>query len=132
MPNRSARATRGARSVRYTTTITAFVGSRPETRRASRQRLPGQATDGDIGKVDDASYEVGAGYVVVDTGPWILGKKVMLPAGVISRVDVTDKKVHVDRTKDEIKAAPEFDEKAYKEREYRDSIGGYYGTRGRL
>ena len=91
-----------------------------------------EATDGDIGKVDDASCEVGAGYVVVDTGPWILGKKVMLPAGVISRVDVTDKKVHVDRTKDEIKAAPEFDEKAYKEREYRDSIGGYYGTRGRL
>ena len=88
-----------------------------------------EATDGDIGKVDDASYEVGAGFVVVDTGPWILGKKVMLPAGVISRVDVSDKKVHVDWTKDEIKAAPEFDEKAYKEREYRDSIGGYYGQR---
>ena len=88
-----------------------------------------EATDGDIGKVDDASYEVGAGYIVVDTGPWILGKKVMLPAGVISRVDVSDKKVHVDRTKDEIKSAPEFDEKAYKERDYRDSLGGYYSSR---
>ena len=88
-----------------------------------------EATDGDIGKVDDASYEVGSGYIVVDTGPWILGKKVMLPAGVIRRVDVSDKKVHVDRTKDEIKSAPEFDEKAYKEREYRDSLGGYYGAR---
>ena len=64
-----------------------------------------EATDGDIGKVDDASYEVGAGYIVVDTGPWILGKKVMLPAGVISRVDVSEKKVHVDRTKDEIVCA---------------------------
>jgi hypothetical protein len=91
-----------------------------------------EATDGDIGKVDDASYEAGAGYIVVDTGPWIFGKKVMLPAGVVSRVDVTDKKVHVDRTKDEIKAAPEFDEKGYKEREYRESLGGYYGTRRTL
>jgi len=71
-----------------------------------------EATDGDIGKVDDASYEVGAGCVVVDTGPWILGKKVMLPAGVISRMDVSDKKVHLDRTKDEITSAPEFDEEA--------------------
>jgi hypothetical protein len=88
-----------------------------------------EATDGDIGKVDDASYEVGGGYIVVDTGPWILGKKVMLPAGVISRVDASDKKVHVDRTKDEIKSAPEFDAKAYKEREYRDSLGGYYSSR---
>ena len=45
----------------------------------------------------------------------------MLPAGVISRVDASAEKVHVDRTKDEIKSAPEFDEKAYKEREYRNS-----------
>jgi hypothetical protein len=88
-----------------------------------------EATDGDIGKVDDASYEAGAGYIVVDTGPWILGKKVMLPAGVIRHVDVSDKKIHVDRTKEEIKSAPEFDEKAYKETEYRDSLSGHYGAR---
>ena len=44
-----------------------------------------EATDGDIGKVDEKSNETEVGYLVVDTGPWILGKKVMLPAGVISR-----------------------------------------------
>jgi hypothetical protein len=48
----------------------------------------------------------------------------MLPAGVINRLDVNAKKLHVDRTNDEIKAAPEFDEKACKERAYRDSLGG--------
>ena len=42
-----------------------------------------EALDGAIGKVDDATYEVGSSYLVVDTGPWIFGKKVMLPAGVI-------------------------------------------------
>jgi hypothetical protein len=85
-----------------------------------------EATDGDIGKVDEASNEVGAGYIVVDTGPWIFGKKVMLPAGVISNVDSADERVHVDRTKDEIKDSPEFDQDTYKDRSYRDSLGGYY------
>jgi hypothetical protein len=89
-----------------------------------------EATDGDIGKIDDASNEVGAAYIVVDTGPWIFGKKVMLPAGLISQVDTTNEKVHVDRTKDEIKNSPEFDENTYREDTYRDKLGGYYDNPG--
>ena len=38
-----------------------------------------EAVDGSIGKVDDATYDVGSSHIVVDTGPWIFGKKVMLP-----------------------------------------------------
>jgi len=86
-----------------------------------------EATDGDIGKVDEATNEVGGSFIVVDTGPWIFGKKVMLPAGVISRVDHEDEKVYVNRTKDEIKNAPEFDEQRYRDQDYRDELGGYYG-----
>ena len=69
-----------------------------------------EAQDGSIGKVDDATYEVGSSYLVVDTGPWIFGKKVMLPAGVIQSVDHENEKIFVDRTKDEIKNAPEFED----------------------
>ena len=86
-----------------------------------------EALDGEIGSIDEKSNEVGSSYIVVDTGPWIFGKKVLLPAGVISRVDTTDEKVHVDRTKEEIKNAPEFDKDTYKDQTYRDSVGGYYG-----
>ena len=50
-------------------------------------------------------------------------------AGLISRVDTTDEKVHVDRTKHEIKDSPEFDESSYRESTYRDSLGDYYGRR---
>ena len=32
---------------------------------------------------------------MVKTGPWIFGRKVMLPAGVVSRVDVDAERVHV-------------------------------------
>ena len=50
-----------------------------------------------------------------------------LPAGVIDSVDADDEKVYVNRTKDEIKNAPEFDEDTYQSDEYRTNLGGYYG-----
>ena len=69
-----------------------------------------EALDGSIGKIDRRPTTSGASYVIVDTGPWIFGKKVMLPAGVIERVDENEKKVYVNRNKDQIKSAPEYDE----------------------
>jgi hypothetical protein len=89
-----------------------------------------EARDGGIGKVDEASYEVGAGYIVVDTGPWIFGSKVLLPAGVINRVDYPDEKVFVERSKEQIKNAPKFDEDRYRDDSYRSELGGYYGPGG--
>ncbi len=89
-----------------------------------------EAIDGSIGKIDEASNDVSASYLIVDTGPWIFGKKVMLPAGVIQRVDEDDEKVFVNRTKDEIKNAPEFDDSMFSDPGYRDSVGSYYGPGG--
>jgi hypothetical protein len=89
-----------------------------------------EAIDGSIGSIDEATNEVGASYIVIDTGPWIFGKKVMLPAGVIDRVDTDEETVYVNRTKDEIKDAPEFDESRYRDDAYRDELGGYYGPGG--
>jgi hypothetical protein len=86
-----------------------------------------EAVDGSIGKVDEATYEVGESYIVVDTGPWIFGKKVMLPAGTIKRVDRDDRKVYIHRSKDEIKSAPEFDKDTHTTRDYRAQLAVYYG-----
>ena len=90
-----------------------------------------EATDGGIGKVDEATNEVGGSYIVVDTGPWIFGKKVMLPAGVIRGIDPDDERVFVNRTKDEIKSAPEFDDAMVNDDTYHSSLGSYYGPGGR-
>jgi hypothetical protein len=88
-----------------------------------------RARDGDIGKIDEATYETGASYLVVDTGFWIFGKKRMLPAGVVERIDTDERVVHVNRTKDQIKSAPDWDPDAYRSDEsYRTSHGTYYGT----
>ncbi|MEO3779182.1 PRC-barrel domain containing protein [Micromonospora sp. B11E3] len=85
-----------------------------------------EATDGGIGRIDSASHEVGGSYLVVDTGRWIFGRKVMLPAGTVSHVDHDAREVHVDRTRDQIKAAPEYDENSHGDPAYRDRLGGYY------
>jgi len=94
------------------------------------------ATDGHIGKIDAATREVDGSYVVVDTGPWIFGRKVLLPAGTIERVDWDEKDVYVDRTKDEIKDSPELrDEDRVDDTdntfndEYRGRLSDYYGER---
>jgi hypothetical protein len=86
-----------------------------------------EAADGGIGKVDEASHEVSAQCLVVDTGPWIFGKKVLLPAGTVNHIDHEEQKVYVDRTKDQIKSAPEFEQETYTDPMYRDKVGGYYG-----
>jgi hypothetical protein len=86
-----------------------------------------EATDGGVGKVDEATADVRGGYVVVDTGPWIFGKRVLLPAGVIERVDDDDRKVYVNLTKEQIKNAPELEETAYEDDESRNALGEYYG-----
>ena len=85
-----------------------------------------EATDGEIGKVDEATREVGGSFLIVDPGPWIFGKKLMIPAGLIRDVDPDAETVFVNRTQDEIKNAPEFDETRYHDQTYRDELGSYY------
>ena len=45
-------------------------------------------------------------------------------------MDHEDEKVYVNRTKDQIKDAPEFDEDRYRDDAYRGELGSYYGTGG--
>ena len=85
-----------------------------------------EATDGHIGSIDEASYDVGNAWLVVDTGPWIFGRKVLLPAGTVQNVEHTERKVYVDRTKQQIKDSPEYDPDTFGTDEYRAQVGDYY------
>jgi len=88
-----------------------------------------EATDGSIGKIDDATNEVGGSYIVADTGPWIFGKHVLLPAGIVQRSDHENKIVYINRTKEEIKSSPEWDDDRAGDESYRSEVGTYYSTR---
>ena len=86
-----------------------------------------EATDGSIGSIDEHSSEVGSGYLIVDTGFWIFGKKRLIPAGVVRGVDHDQKKVSIALTKDEVKAAPDYDESTRDSDDwFRNSSGDYY------
>ncbi|WP_329389425.1 PRC-barrel domain-containing protein [Streptomyces sp. NBC_01351] len=90
-----------------------------------------EATDGSIGKVDKHSYEVGDAYLVVDTGVWIFGKEVLLPAGTVFRIDPAEEKVYVDSTKEQIKNAPAFHRHEHLgDIAYREELGAYYSAGG--
>jgi hypothetical protein len=68
------------------------------------------ALDGGIGKVQDVVERGSRTFLLVDTGPWIFGKTIKLPAGLVSSIDVEEGIVSVARSKDEVKSAPEHDD----------------------
>jgi hypothetical protein len=64
------------------------------------------ARDGDLGVVSDAAFTTGSSWILVDTRHWIIGKHVLLPAGVVRAVDSAARQVLVDLSKGDIKNAP--------------------------
>ncbi|MEU8777675.1 PRC-barrel domain containing protein [Streptomyces sp. NPDC048606] len=86
-----------------------------------------EAVDGSIGKIDKHTDDVSRSYVVVDTGPWIFGRRVMIPAGLITRVDTENETVHLSCGRDHVKDAPEFGKDQHEdEPTYVSAIENYY------
>jgi PRC-barrel domain len=92
-----------------------------------------RATDGDIGHVedflvDDESWAIR--YLVVKTGGWRSGKKVLLAPAWIERVDWHHSEVHVKVTRAQIDKSPEYDPAHPIDREYESRLEGHYGQPG--
>ncbi len=85
-----------------------------------------QALDGDIGEISESTAEPGSARIVVETGFWIFGKKRMIPAGAVTRVDHDERVVHVNLTKEQVKAAPDFEEERWGDDHYFDRHDSYY------
>jgi hypothetical protein len=82
--------------------------------------------DGSIGSIDKASNDVRVNYIIVNTGDWLSGRQVVLPAYIVQRIDPSARKVIIDRTKDDIRNAPEFHPKELRSARFRDALTGYY------
>jgi hypothetical protein len=93
-----------------------------------------EAADGPIGRIDESTYDDGQACLVVDTRFWIFGKKRMIPAGVVDRVDPVDETVYLGMTKEQIRKAPDYDAEKHREEphEYHDEVGGYYESQQSL
>jgi hypothetical protein len=86
------------------------------------------ALDGSIGKVDEVVERESRAFLLVDTGPWIFGKTIKLPAGLVSGVDTEQAIVSVDRPKDEIKSAPERDGELFDDAAHEDALTRHYAV----
>ncbi len=82
--------------------------------------------DDSIGTVDKASNDVRVNYIIVDTGDWLSGRQVILPAATVERIDPAARKVIIDRTRDDIRNAPEFHPKELRSAKFEDALTGYY------
>jgi hypothetical protein len=85
-----------------------------------------QALDGGIGKVTDVVEHESRTFLLVDTGPWIFGKTIKLPAGLVAGFDPAQGIVLVDRAKDDIKDAPEQDGDLADDSAHADALARHY------
>jgi hypothetical protein len=82
--------------------------------------------DGAVGVVWECVTEVTGTYLVVDAGRWIHTTRIMLPGSVIDRLDYPGRTVYVNRDRDAMRKAPEFDPESYRSEAYRRRLGAYY------
>ncbi len=70
------------------------------------------ATDGDIGSVDDFYFDDDnwiIRYLVVDTGHWLPGRKVLVPPGVLGQPNWTGSTFPVALTREQVEKSPDID-----------------------
>ncbi len=90
-----------------------------------------KAVDGEIGHVEELlldSDDWAVRYIVVDTKNWWPGRQVLVAPSWIEGIDWGEGTVRVGRTRDEIKAAPEYDPARPVDRDYEARLHEHYGT----
>jgi uncharacterized protein YrrD len=72
----------------------------------------------------DASWQIP--YVVVDTGNWLPGRKVLISPGWIKEVDWAGRSVRVNLTRDSVESSPEFDPERPISSDYASQLDQHY------
>ena len=88
------------------------------------------ASDGEIGHVkdfyfDDQKWVVR--YVVVDTGPWLLGRLVLIAPHAFSSLDQAGAFLAVNLTRQQIENSPPIESHKPVSRQYEEEYFRYYG-----
>ncbi len=89
-----------------------------------------EASDGRIGTCsdllfDDRSWRVR--WLVVDTGTWLTGRKVLLHPSAMGAPDHEHRELPVNLTKAQIEASPDLDQDQPVSRQMETNLYGYYG-----
>ena len=89
-----------------------------------------EAQDGRLGAVSDFLFEDAhwmIRWLVVDTGHWLPGRKVLLPPSALGHPDVHSRRFPVKLTMQRVKDSPEIDTERPVSRQMEDHIYDFYG-----
>jgi uncharacterized protein YrrD len=92
-----------------------------------------RGTDDSVGSVADFLIDEqgwAIRYLVVDTGNWLSGRKVLIAPPWVSEVSWATQEVQVTLTRAEIEASPEYNPDMALDRPYEEQLHGHYGRPG--
>ena len=84
-----------------------------------------QARDGDAGQVEDFLIDHEnwtLQYLVVDTGNWLSGRKVLVSPSYVYQIDWAEAVVHVDLNQETVKNSPEYDLESSTSQEFEERV----------
>lgn len=88
------------------------------------------ALDGEIGSVDDVYFDDEKWvlrHLVVDTGKWLTGRKVLISPISVSNIDWHDAIVHVNLTREQVRSSPGVDSHKTVSRQHEIDLYNHYG-----
>jgi hypothetical protein len=89
-----------------------------------------QATDGRIGSVSDLLFDDRdwtVRWLVVDTGTWLTGRKVLVPPSALGRPDDVSRELPVGLTRRQVEESPDIDTDAPVSRQHESDVYMHYG-----
>ncbi len=92
-----------------------------------------QARDGEIGHIEDFLVDPldwVIRYLLLDTGGWLGGRKVLMAPTWVEELSWVRGKVYMDLRRETIEQSPRYESSRPVDREYEEELHGYYGRRG--
>jgi hypothetical protein len=88
------------------------------------------AADGDIGTLDDCLFEDQTWtirYLVVDTGGWLPGRRVLIHPASVLNTEFSSSKLHLNLSKEKVRNSPDIDSAKPVSRQQESLYHNYYG-----
>lgn len=88
------------------------------------------ARDGAIGNVDDMLFDEArwtVRWVVVDTGHWLSGRRVLLPPAALGHPDSEQRRFPVDLTRQQVESSPPYESDRPVSRQLESGLYDFYG-----
>jgi len=88
------------------------------------------ARDGEIGTLEDLYFDDGqwiVRYLVVDTGKWLPGRRVLIAPASVQTVDWSARTIQVNLTRDQVRNSPDAGADKPVSRQHEEELSAYYG-----